>query len=430
MGACCSCQRGVPPGHYGSYTVENDEKGEVEENEIILEGDLGARVRLQGSSMFVSMYSQQGNKGTNQDAMTVWENFTGDKDTMFVGVFDGHGPCGHKVAQYARDHLPSRISTPGKRSSVTGSDNGGDESSKNNVNEDTNGSEESDNPFYSSWKSRILRAFKETDEGLEGNASIESYCSGATSVAAFKKGEHLIIMNLGDSRAILCSSNNNKLVAEQLTVDLKPSIPTEAERIASCQGRVMAMQEEPSVFRIWMPDEDCPGLAMSRAFGDFCLKDYGLISTPQLFYRKLTPKDEFIVLATDGVWDVLPNDEVVAVVATSRTRSAAAKRVVHRAVRAWRIKYPLAKVDDCAVVCLFFNNRRALLTRSPSERTHLSLNNSDLAAEKYVTSTKNDDGLDTVLNCNVKEETSSSSSAKGRVRSRTKAGRKYEFVES
>lgn len=53
--------------------------------------------------------------------------------------------------------------------------------------------------------------------------------------------------------------------------------------------------------RIWMPDEDCPGLAMARAFGDFCLKNYGLISIPDVSYRRLTPDDEFVVLATDGV---------------------------------------------------------------------------------------------------------------------------------
>lgn len=61
------------------------------------------------------------------------------------------------------------------------------------------------------------------------------------------------------------------------------------------------MEEEPKVFRIWLPDQDCPGLAMARAFGDFCLKDYGLISTPQVTHRKLTSKDEFVVLASDGV---------------------------------------------------------------------------------------------------------------------------------
>lgn len=50
-----------------------------------------------------------------------------------------------------------------------------------------------------------------------------------------------------------------------------------------------------------MPECDCPGLAMSRAFGDFCIKDCGLISTPEVSYRKITSNDEFLVLATDGV---------------------------------------------------------------------------------------------------------------------------------
>jgi serine/threonine protein phosphatase PrpC len=61
------------------------------------------------------------------------------------------------------------------------------------------------------------------------------------------------------------------------------------------------LEKEPELFRIWMPDEDCPGLAMAMAFGDFCLKDYGLISTPEVSYRRVTDKDEFVVLATDGV---------------------------------------------------------------------------------------------------------------------------------
>lgn len=69
----------------------------------------------------------------------------------------------------------------------------------------------------------------------------------------------------------------------------------------SCNGRIFALEEEPRVFRVWMPDEDCPGLAMARSFGDFCLKDYGLIAVPEVVFRKISNKDEFIVLATDGV---------------------------------------------------------------------------------------------------------------------------------
>lgn len=75
----------------------------------------------------------------------------------------------------------------------------------------------------------------------------------------------------------------------------------EAERIKRCKGRVFALQDEPEVQRVWLPFDDAPGLAMARAFGDFCLKDYGVISIPEFSHRTLTESDKFIVLASDGV---------------------------------------------------------------------------------------------------------------------------------
>ncbi|PIM97127.1 Phosphoprotein phosphatase [Handroanthus impetiginosus] len=263
------------------------------------------------------------------------------------------------------------------------------------------------------------------DEELEADASIDSYCSGTTSVTVLKKGEHLVIANLGDSRAVLCRRDeNNQLVSEQLTVDLKPNLPGEAQRIRSCQGRVLAMDEEPKVYRVWMPDQDCPGLAMARAFGDFCLKDFGLISTPEVTYRKLTENDEFVVLATDGIWDVLSNNEVVKIVASARKRSMAAKLLIEKAVRAWRYKFPCAKIDDCAVICLFFKRQRPLLTKSISEVSHLSLNYTELSSHSYAGSAKSDDGLDTVLNCDVNESDKPDSAA-NRIKKR-KSARKTE----
>ncbi|CAH9104532.1 unnamed protein product [Cuscuta europaea] len=170
------------------------------------------------------------------------------------------------------------------------------------------------------------------------------------------EGRDLVIGNIGDSRAVLGTrNNNNSLTAVQLTVDLKPNLPVEAERIKKCKGRVFALRDEPGVHRVWLPNADSPGLAMARAFGDFCLKDFGLISVPEVSYRRLTEKDEFVVLATDGIWDVLSNEEVVKTVGSS-TRSSAAKVLVETAVRSWRTKYPNSKVDDCAVVCLFLDS--------------------------------------------------------------------------
>lgn len=75
----------------------------------------------------------------------------------------------------------------------------------------------------------------------------------------------------------------------------------EAERIKRCKGRVFALQDEPEVQRVWLPFDDAPGLAMARAFGDFCLKEYGVISIPDFSHRTLSDRDKFVVLASDGV---------------------------------------------------------------------------------------------------------------------------------
>lgn len=75
----------------------------------------------------------------------------------------------------------------------------------------------------------------------------------------------------------------------------------EAERIKRNNGRIFALRDEPNIPRVWLPNDDYPGLAMARAFGDLQLKKYGVIAVPQVSYRRLTPRDQFLVLATDGV---------------------------------------------------------------------------------------------------------------------------------
>ncbi|KAJ6877628.1 hypothetical protein NC651_030403 [Populus alba x Populus x berolinensis] len=67
------------------------------------------RLFLNGSSDIASLFTQQGKKGTNQDAMIVWENFGSRTDAVFCGVFDGHGPYGHMVAKRVRDSLPLKL---------------------------------------------------------------------------------------------------------------------------------------------------------------------------------------------------------------------------------------------------------------------------------------------------------------------------------
>ncbi|KAJ0971922.1 hypothetical protein J5N97_019881 [Dioscorea zingiberensis] len=330
------------------------------------------RMFVNGASGIASLFTQQGKKGTNQDAMIVWENFGSRTDTVFCGVFDGHGPYGHIVARNVRDHLPLKLSAHWEVNigneecrensmSTVGSMNS-DEIVSVMLEEELNGSadlEEKDRlpEIFTTLKESFLKAFKVMDKELKLHPNIDCFCSGTTAVTLVKQGQDLVIGNVGDSRAVLGTRDHNDcLIAVQLTVDLKPNLPREAERIRQCKGRVFALRDEPEVARVWLPHNDSPGLAMARAFGDFCLKDFGLISVPEITYRHLTERDEFVVLATDGLWDVLSNKEVVDIVASAPTRSIAARSLVESAVRAWRFKYPTSKIDDCAVVCLFLDS--------------------------------------------------------------------------
>ncbi|KAK1293065.1 putative protein phosphatase 2C 34 [Acorus calamus] len=129
----------------------------------------------------------------------------------------------------------------------------------------------------------------------------------------------------------------------------------EAERIIQSNGRVFCLHDEPGLQRLWLPDGETPGLAMSRAFGDYCVKDYGLISEPEVTRRSISHRDKFLVLATDGLWDVISNEEAVQIVASAPDRRKAAKRLVECANRAWKRKRRGIAVDDCSAVCLFFH---------------------------------------------------------------------------
>ncbi|KAG8641471.1 probable protein phosphatase 2C 52 [Manihot esculenta] len=318
------------------------------------------RIFTNGKSRTSCIFTQQGRKGINQDAMIVWEDFMSE-DMTFCGVFDGHGPHGHLVARKVRDALPIKLLSflHSNQSKQNGS---GQTCFKGNSKKSDVLDSEKDGPtedkLNSAWREAFLKSYKAMDKELRSHPNLDCFCSGSTAVTIVKQGSNLFMGYIGDSRAIMGSKDNNdSMVAIQLTVDLKPDLPREAERIKRCKGRVFALQDEPEVPRVWLPFDDAPGLAMARAFGDFCLKEYGVISIPEFSHRLLTEKDQFIVLASDGVWDVLSNEEVVEIVSSAPTRSSAARILVDSAAREWKLKYPTSKMDDCAVVCLFLDGK-------------------------------------------------------------------------
>ncbi|KVI07835.1 Protein phosphatase 2C [Cynara cardunculus var. scolymus] len=210
----------------GSRSSSFDHRREEQLHRIV------GRMFLNGSSEVASLFTQQGKKGTNQDAMIVWENFGSRTDTVFCGVFDGHGPLGHMVAKRVRDSLPLKLSAHWEVNlkgsndvlrEIVGSVNS-EENSFNSVNDDpkasTNFEEIDNNPeIFQTLKDSFLKAFKVMDRELSMYANADCFCSGTTAVTLIKQGQHLIIGNIGDSRAVLCTRDkDNSLVAVQLTI--------------------------------------------------------------------------------------------------------------------------------------------------------------------------------------------------------------------
>ena len=128
------------------------------------------------------------------------------------------------------------------------------------------------------------------------------------------RGSHLYTFNVGDSRAILASEVNDECIVTELTHDHKPSLPEEKARIENAGGRVFSMEYEDGYdgpVRVWLADQDIPGLAMSRSLCDTVAHSVGVISTPEVCERTLTDDDRVIVMGSDGLWEFIPSEEVI-----------------------------------------------------------------------------------------------------------------------
>ncbi|KAJ4958686.1 hypothetical protein NE237_025797 [Protea cynaroides] len=326
-----------------STTIEEPKDGH--ENVVFFQDK--ESLRDTGKPRLCSLYSRRGKKGPNQDAAILYQGY-GTDDMVFYGVFDGHGRNGHIVSKLVRNRLPLLVLA--QKNALNGHNY-----------EDRKagfGDELVSNKRLHQWKDACINAFKVMDKELKLHENLDSFFSGSTAVTIIQQGEDLIIANLGDSRAILGTISDKGLMAVQLTTDQKPSLPMEAERIRASNGRIFALKDEPHVQRVWLPDINLPGLAMARSFGDCQLKDYGVIAIPEISCHRITANDQFLVLATDGVWDVLSNKQVAAIVWLAENEEEAAQSVVNAAVAAWATRFPNSKVDDCTVLCCFLQERR------------------------------------------------------------------------
>ncbi|KAF8116754.1 hypothetical protein N665_0014s0018 [Sinapis alba] len=152
------------------------------------------------------------------------------------------------------------------------------------------------------WRGVMRRSFERMDELAMGTCMCsrtttlcncdprEAAISGSTAVTAVLTKEHIVVANTGDSRAVLCRNG----MAIPLSSDHKPDRPDERARIEAAGGRVLVV-DGARVEGI---------LATSRAIGDRYLKPI-VAWEPEVTFMRREPGDECLILASDGLWDVL-----------------------------------------------------------------------------------------------------------------------------
>lgn len=202
-------------------------------------------------------------------------------------------------------------------------------------------------------------------------------------------GKNLICANVGDSRAVLGSlrsseeakqieqSQNNQeyqietvvgpstsegkiWVATSLSIDHKPDRKDEYERIMMCNGRVDPFREADGSpigpARVWLREENVPGLAMSRSVGDLVAASVGVIPEPEFFELELNSSDKFIVIASDGVWEFITNEQCIEVVSPYWERKdpeGACQRLVELSTENWQREDEV--IDDITLYVIFLN---------------------------------------------------------------------------
>eukprot|EP00210_Caulerpa_lentillifera_P001150 g1107.t1 len=130
--------------------------------------------------------------------------------------------------------------------------------------------------------------------------------AGATAIVAVLKGNELYVANAGDSRGVLCKGTR----AVALSQDHKPGLDSERLRIEAAGG---FLSEIAGMYRV------NGNLNLSRAIGDLRYKsntqlnpkDQIITAEPDVIKMMISKEDRFFVLACDGVWDVMDNQQVV-----------------------------------------------------------------------------------------------------------------------
>mmetsp|Transcript_47223 Transcript_47223/g.90139 ORF Transcript_47223/g.90139 Transcript_47223/m.90139 type:complete len:613 (-) Transcript_47223:216-2054(-) len=206
----------------------------------------------------------------------------GQSKDFFAAVMDGHGLAGKRVSGFVKDRL---------------------------LQEEVQRKLQGDDPDEA-----LHWAFNKAASELK-RSGIDCRESGSTTVSCLRKGDELLVANVGDSRCVMGRMEGGNMRAVPLSRDHKPQRKDELERIVRSHGFVEPSRAYGGRYvgpaRVWAIKQQVGGLAVSRAIGDTNLNSVGVIPTPEIIKEKVTNNDKFVILASDGVWEHLSSQDAV-----------------------------------------------------------------------------------------------------------------------
>jgi serine/threonine protein phosphatase PrpC len=254
-----------------------------------------------------------GYRNTMEDGHAIYQK--PEKEFFSAEVYDGHG--GRKAAQVAAEMVTPHFLHAWAR--------------------------ESEKPLKEQTpEHELLRnAYYAVDRHI-----VESgYDSGTTAAGIYIFNDHFYAVNCGDTRIVIGTEHD----VSMLTLDHKPNLPEELQRIEKDGGSVISF----GVARVQGI------LAVSRAIGDRSLKPY-IIAEPRIAEGYLGRENDFIVIACDGVWDVLSPDIVMAIVRAAQDVQAAAENIKTTAIDS-------GSTDNISVIVLDLREFTANVKRGKME---------------------------------------------------------------
>lgn len=273
---------------------------------------------------------------TNQDSYFAHINFANQPDTYLFGVCDGHGFYGGEVSGFIKQRLPVLLAQ--------------------------------DPEILSNPRKALTSCIHRCNSEL-GQINLDIKFSGSTLILVLIKGSTLYCANVGDSRALMGrqimdntdkSMSGKKWMSIALSRDHKPDSKDESERIYKSGGRVEAYQDEngnpAGPARVWLKNQDLPGLAMSRSMGDGVASSVGVICDPEILEIHLVPEDKFIMIGSDGVFEFISNEELVRIVVPYyriQDCEGTCDAIVREANKRWKREEEV--IDDITAVCIFLD---------------------------------------------------------------------------